>query len=45
MLPNPSEEDIAKFKNGGGSFPPVPYTPPPTVLEGSLIFHDEYAGL
>jgi len=44
MLPNPSQEDYDLFKSKS-KFPPLPYRPPPEVPEGTLVFHDEYAGL
>jgi len=43
MLPNPSQTDYDILKNNNISTP-LPYRPPPGVPEGTLVFHDEYAG-
>jgi len=38
MLPNPSQADVDKSGQK-----PVPYSPPPTIPEGQLVYHDEHA--
>lgn len=42
MLPNPSQADYDLWK-ANWSFPAKPYTPPPTVPEGTLVAQDGYA--
>lgn len=43
MLPNPSQDDYNLLAKNY-PFPPKPYYPPPQIAEGTLVFHDEYAG-
>ena len=42
MLANPSQNDFDVLKQNY-PFPPLPYRPPPTVPEGRLVHHDEWA--
>lgn len=42
MLPNPSQADYDLWK-ANWAFPAKPYTPPPTVPEGTLVAQDKYA--
>src|SRR3990170_6540767 len=42
MLPNPSQADYNLLASKM-SFPPKPYTAPPTVPEGALVSQDSYA--
>ncbi len=42
MLPNPSQDDYNLLASNW-AFPPKPYTAPPTVPEGALVFQDGYA--
>ncbi|AYV85525.1 MAG: glycosyl hydrolase family 18 [Satyrvirus sp.] len=42
MLPNPNQADYNLWANNW-AFPAKPYTPPPTVPEGTLVSQDGYA--
>ena len=42
MLPNPSQTDFNTLSSNY-PFPPKPYYNPPTIPEGKITYHDEYA--
>lgn len=43
LLPNPSQADFDLLAHNY-PFPPKPYTPPPAIPEGQLVYHDTAAG-